>query len=53
MDISWLCRVIKKDSTQLVNIHLLKFLIVLITFGQSASVKTDVNKLLQNNLLDD
>jgi hypothetical protein len=34
-------------TTQSANINLLKFLILLHTFGQSASVKIDVNKLLQ------
>jgi hypothetical protein len=53
MNISRLRRVNKKDSTQWDNIHLLKFLSLHHIFGQSASVKIDVNKFLQNNLLDD
>ena len=52
MNVGQLCRVFFNDSTQSANIHLLKFFILLHTFGQSESVKIDVNKLLQKYQID-
>jgi hypothetical protein len=52
MNVGPLCRVFFNDSTQWANIHLFKFLILLHTSGQSASVKIDFNKLLQKYQID-